>query len=324
MTAETAQIRTTLVTVARVRRSERISPAFVRVMLESDDFDELAPSTGFDARFKIIFPDSAGGLPPIPADHDAWYAAWQRLPARCRGPMRTYTIRDIVTEDGAVCLVVDFVVHEPSDDAGPACRWAMAAAPGDVVEVVVPHRQAAEHRISYGGVEFTPGGHRRVLIAGDETAVPAITRILADMDPGLSGDAFLEVPRHPDICDVAGPGGIGVHWLARAGRPYGRPLVDAVCRHLGLSGALPGPSAAATHDTDGVDIWETPVYSTEDDAIAARSDADHPEPAPLYSWIAGESWAVKTLRRMLVWQLRIPRADVAFMGYWRDGVAMKS
>ncbi len=33
---------------------------------------------------------------------------------------------------------------------------------------------------------------------------------------------------------------------------------------------------------------------------------------------------VKALRRSLVTELGLERAQVAFMGYWREGVAMKS
>jgi NADPH-dependent ferric siderophore reductase len=44
----------------------------------------------------------------------------------------------------------------------------------------------------------------------------------------------------------------------------------------------------------------------------------------LYAWIAGESWMVKALRRSLVTELGVDRRQVAFMGYWRDGVSMKS
>lgn len=46
--------------------------------------------------------------------------------------------------------------------------------------------------------------------------------------------------------------------------------------------------------------------------------ADH-----LYAWIAGESRMVTTLRRALVSEVGVHRAQVAFMGYWRRGVAMK-
>ena len=44
----------------------------------------------------------------------------------------------------------------------------------------------------------------------------------------------------------------------------------------------------------------------------------------LYAWIAGESKMVTGLRRALVKDLGIDRHQVAFMGYWRLGVAMRS
>ena len=44
----------------------------------------------------------------------------------------------------------------------------------------------------------------------------------------------------------------------------------------------------------------------------------------LYAWIAGESGVVTTLRRHLVKELGMDRRQVAFMGYWRRGVAMRS
>ena len=40
---------------------------------------------------------------------------------------------------------------------------------------------------------------------------------------------------------------------------------------------------------------------------------------PLSAWIAGESSAVRTLRRILVGDYDVPRSAVAFMGYWREG-----
>ena len=44
----------------------------------------------------------------------------------------------------------------------------------------------------------------------------------------------------------------------------------------------------------------------------------------LYAWIAGESGVVTGLRRVLVKDLGVDRRQVAFMGYWRRGVAMRS
>ncbi|NUP75157.1 MAG: siderophore-interacting protein, partial [Sinomonas sp.] len=42
---------------------------------------------------------------------------------------------------------------------------------------------------------------------------------------------------------------------------------------------------------------------------------------PFYAWIAGESGVVKELRRYLVRECGIDREQVAFMGYWKQGVA---
>ena len=72
------------------------------------------------------------------------------------------------------------------------------------------------------------------------------------------------------------------------------------------------------------DLWETPTYSSsgeevEADAVTVGHDLDG-----LYAWIAGESGVVTTLRRHLVKELGMDRRQVAFMGYWRRGVAMRS
>ena len=142
------------------------------------------------------------GVPKSRYASDDWYDAWLQTPDEVRSPMRTYTIRDVVRDGDDVRLVVDFVVHE--DDAaegghgvGPACRWALDAAPGDVIQVIAPHRLT-----EYGGTEFDPAERRHLLLIGDETAVPAISRILADLRPGYTVKAFVEVPTGDDILEI--------------------------------------------------------------------------------------------------------------------------
>ena len=51
------------------------------------------------------------------------------------------------------------------------------------------------------------------------------------------------------------------------------------------------------------------------------SGADRPD---TYVFLAGESAMVTRLRRALVKELGVDRRQVAFMGYWRRGVAMQS
>lgn len=309
-----------LIAEARVRRAERISPAFVRVTLESAAFDSLGIE-GFDTRLKVVFPGPTGELPGPADTPEDWYAAWREMPDATRSPMRTYTVRDVVEEAGDRLLVIDFVVHEGGVQ-GPACRWALAARPGDVVEVVAPHRGSRE----YGGTEFAPGDRRDLLLVADETALPALTRILTDVSPDVRGRAFVEVPTAEDVLALDTPPAINVTWLVRDGAEHGRRLAAAVRGFLGL--VIPDLSTLSTPSRSSVEveIWETPRFSSSGEDIAAGRP--HPPLRPdlreLYAWIAGESWLVQTLRRSLVSELGVPRAQVAFMGYWRQGVSMRA
>jgi NADPH-dependent ferric siderophore reductase len=312
--------RTVLITEARVGHIERISPAFVRVTLTSAAFSDLG-TEGFDTRFKMVFPGPTGELPRIPERPEDWYADWMAMPDETRSPMRTYTVRDVLEEDGVRVLVVDLVVHEDGVQ-GPACRWALAAQPGDVLQVIAPHRDTRE----YGGTEFAPGERRHLLLVADETALPALTRILADVTPDFTGHAFVEVPSTKDIPSLEVPRNIALNWLVRNEAEQGRRVVEEVRRFLGLDALDPTVLPSEVPSELDVEVWETPRYSSSGEDVEARHQ--HPTLGSdlnrLYAWIAGESWLVKALRRSLVTELNIDRAQVAFMGYWREGVSMKS
>ena len=73
-------------------------------------------------------------------------------------------------------------------------------------------------------------------------------------------------------------------------------------------------------------MWETPQYSASGEDLRPRLSAPSAgqDRADTYAWIAGESWMVKALRRSLVTELGLDRDQVAFMGYWREGVAMRA
>lgn len=306
---------TVLIAEARVHRAQRLSPAFVRVALESEAFVDLADAE-LDTRFKMIFPGPTGELPLIPEQPDEWYAQWMSTPDDTRSPMRTYTVRDVVEEDGKRLLVVDLVVHEEGPH-GPACAWALAARPGDVIQVIAPHRATD----SYGGVEFAPGEAKDLLVIGDETALPAVARILAEWEPGRRGRVFVEVPSADDVLELDQPDSVSVRWVVRDGTEQGRLLVETVRSHLGLAPLDPTVLPADVSSDLDVEVWETPRYSSSGEEIAPT---EAPSAADRYAWIAGESWLVKALRRSLVSELGLDRGAVAFMGYWRVGVAMRS
>lgn len=297
---------------------ERLSPAFVRVWLGGPEVADIGVDGPFlDQRFKLILPGPSGP-PRLEPDHpDGWYAAWCALPESERGHMRTYTVRGIEDVGGRVRLVVDVVVHEGAPERlGPGCRWASSAKVGDVVTVVAPRRGAP-----FGGIEYQPGRAGRVLLVGDETAAPAIASILESAPVGTSGCAYVEVPTSADVLDVRTPPGLRLVWLPRNGAAHGERALAAVRGLFGLpavgSGAT-GPVGLPVGDPGPVeDVWETPGYSTSGEPVV-EGEPDQ----GLYAWVAGESGLVRAARRVLVSEVGLPRRQVAFMGYWRHGVAM--
>ncbi|KAJ1684394.1 hypothetical protein LUZ63_020149 [Rhynchospora breviuscula] len=297
-----------------VRSTTRLSPTYVRLELGGPclaDFGVDGPT--YDQRVKLVVPGPTGRLPLIDGAAGSWYADWLALPSEERGHMRTYTVREVRGTGAGTRLVVDVAVHG-TPPTGPGAAWAAAAAPGDRCVLVGPRRG-----VPFGGIEFAPGDAESLLLVADETGVPAVAAILeqlAEEDPDARGTAFLEVPLHDDVQQLRAPVGVDVRWLVRDGREWGAEAVPAVRRHVGLAGwpGDPAPSGGAD------DVWETPSYSAAGEALPDRLPAH----LRCYAWIAGESGVVRTLRRALVGELGWERAQVAFMGYWREGVSMRS
>lgn len=295
--------------VATASEVKRVSPSFVRVTFSGADLTDFGtPGRVLDQRIKLVFPAPGASVPRLAASDD-WYSAWLALPDDERGAMRTYSIRELLVADGETRLVVDFVLHLAPGSTGPASRWADAATVGDELLVIGPRRGRKED----GGIEYAPGDARAILLAGDETAAPAIARILEDVDRDTQGVAFIEVPEDADILPISTPPGVEVRWLPRSGYAHGTRLIPAVLDHLGAA----APAVIADADTDDP-LWETPTFSSLGESVA--SGVNH---ADRYFWIAGESGVVTTLRRHLVKDLGVDRSQVAFMGYWRHGVAMR-
>lgn len=295
---------------AIVESVEELSPSFRRIIFSGRELNYLATDGPvYDQRIKLIFPAASGLLPTVPDGPD-WYRDWLALPDAERGTMRTYSIREITRENDITRLTVDFVLHFGPDGSGPASEWAATAELDEELLVVAPRRGA-----ELSGVEFAPGKAGEVVLLGDETAVPAIARILGDLRDGgstVEGSAYLEVPTTADQLDLEAPDSFQVHWLPREGAGLGERLAESLGWHC---------DAAAPEEIDpGTElVWETPGYSESGEELPAAA-----EPAAgTYYWIAGESSVIKQLRRFLVREKGVERAQVAFMGYWRQGVAMR-
>ncbi|MFC1433264.1 siderophore-interacting protein [Streptacidiphilus sp. N1-3] len=191
---------------AHVVRTERLTPGMTRVTFGGDDLAGFV-NGGRDQRIKLLFP-SEGQTEPILPDQDAnggWYRAWQRMPAAWRPVMRTYTVRAQRVEQGEVD--VDLALHAGAT-AGPASRGARAARPGDRVGIFGPAVPDA------GGVEFQlPADAGWVLLAGDETALPAIGAILESLPSGFPAEVFLRAADPADRQDLRTAAAARFHWL---------------------------------------------------------------------------------------------------------------
>ncbi len=305
-----------LVAQVEVVSVERISPTFLRFAFGGDalaDFGVDGPT--YDQRIKLILPDpGTGRLPAIVAEDPSWLGDWLAQAPEERVHMRTYTIRAVRGVGVETKIFVDIAVHGSGADSGPGSRWASTARVGEQIIMICPRRG-----MPFGGIEFAPPTLGDLLLVADETAVPAVCAVLEQLPEAARGIAFMEVPESGDMFDVRRPTGIEVTWLPRNGAPLGQRLQAAVIEHLGM--ATPSPETPV--DDVDPDLWETPTYSSSGESISPSrvvgGDFDG-----VYAWIAGESKVVTGLRRHLVSELGMDRSQVAFMGYWRRGVAMKS
>ncbi len=279
---------------ALVEDVARISPNFIRLTL-GGDLADFGPAPGVpvrDLRIKLMLPTDDGHRPVI-ADTDSWYEDWRAMPEEERGYMRTFSVRELRRDPDGTRLVVDVVRHLDEGASGPASRFAASARPGDGLTVIGPDRTDD----SEAGIEFQPRPGEAVALFADETAVPAACRILEDLPADATGSAFLEVPTEADRLPVDAPAGVGVTWLVRDGAEHGSLLAG---------------SAGATVTRD--DSPELPWIRAEE-----RRDGN----ADNFCWIAGEASMVTTLRRHLVATVGVDKSRVAFMGYWKIGVAMR-
>ncbi|WP_457964185.1 siderophore-interacting protein [Arthrobacter sp. D1-29] len=327
------------VTVSSV---QELSPNFRRVTFGGYSLRDFGVhGDTMDLRIKLMIPSLAedGTQLPLPVFEMAesgWYREWLAMDPAVRGSMRTYTVRQSRLDSVYPEIDVDFVMHfDDHGHGGPAAHWALNAKPGDAITMIGPNNRAA-HCVTaeiYSGIEWRPGMAQRVLLAGDETAIPAISAILENLPSYMSGHAFLEVPQAGDFLDIKTAADVQITWLARGAaigrsRPHGELLQQAVRQ------AIPVPGWVGIKESDGgagpepedvnvdVDIlWETPARM-ETAEIEATKNPDMPAGAmPFYAWIAGEAAVIKDMRRYLVRDVGIDRKQVAFMGYWRQGKA---
>lgn len=193
-----------------VNRVERLTPHLVRITLAGEALEGFV-SLGFDDHVKVFFPDPVTGVLTIPtagAEGPVW-------PEGARPTMRDYTPHHF--DPVARTLQIDFALHQPG---GPATEWAAQAQVGQTLGVGGPR-----------GSLIVPTGFDWHLLMGDDTALPAIARRLAELPAGARAEVFIEVDGPDDHLALPSAATLNVQWVHRSSAEAGAlPLLDALRR----------------------------------------------------------------------------------------------
>ncbi|QNG19202.1 siderophore-interacting protein [Rhodococcus triatomae] len=229
-----------------VLRSEQLSPHMVRVHFGDPGFDSFTPNAFTDAYVKLELPDQGQTY------------------------LRTYTIRSV--DPDAREIAIDFVVHGDQGVAGP---WAARARAGDTVTLRGP-----------GGAYAPDIAADWHLLAGDETAIPAISAAAEALPAEAVGYVVLEVAGPDDEIAVSTPAGVRVIWV-----------------HRGDSSDRVGDDRAG----DNAPLVE---------AVKALEWL----PGEPHVFIHGEAQAVMhNLRPYIRREKQVPAQRASISGYWRRG-----
>jgi len=152
-----------------------LTPHLHRVIFAGDDLSLMevpAPA----ASVRLLLPPAGTADLVLPV----WSGNEFLLPGGERPPIRTFTPRRVTPDAGEIDL--EIVLHS----SGVASDWARAASEGAPVALSGPGRGYA--------IDAEASGF---LLAGDESALPAISQLLEVLPPALPVQVHLEVA-HPD------------------------------------------------------------------------------------------------------------------------------
>lgn len=242
----------------RVVNATNVTPRMRRVRLKGQDLARFAVG-GMHVR--LLFPPKPGVVPSWPVMGEDGRPVWPK--GEDRPVMRIYTIREIDVERGEI--EIDFVLHE--GDVTPGSTWARQACPGDLVGVLGP-----------GGGELPEADW--YLFAGDETALPAISRILAELPAECKATVLIEVADASEEQPLHSAASLDIRWMHRNGAPAGSTsLIEDAVREIAM------PSSDGRR----------------------------------FIWAGCEQKSCRCLKKLLRKEWQIPTSEHQVVAYWRAG-----
>lgn len=194
----------------RVQGIEDPTPRMRRIVLGGPDLEGLTIEEPA-ASVRLLLPREAGAELEMPTwtGNQFEYADGERAPIRTFTPLRHDPVADTLT--------IDVVAHA----AGAASDWAAAASIGDEVALSGPGRG---HEIDTSATAY--------LLAGDETALPAIGQLLEAMPDAMSVRVLVEITHADARSEMPTGSGTEVEWLE--GSPDDEPGTALIAAIIGL------------------------------------------------------------------------------------------
>lgn len=197
----------------RVVGTQWVTPGMIRITLGGGDLHDY-PSTGIgDEYVRVHFPLPDGSLPhPQILEDGAWKYAADQYP-----PVAPYTIRrhDPVTGE----IDIDFVIH----GHGSATEWARSAQAGDEIAIGLPR-----------GLYEPPRNADRMVFVTDATGLPALGRLLEQLDPASSATCLVEVAEESHRQELVSPANLHVQWIAGRGNGIAPSAMTQMLRTIEL------------------------------------------------------------------------------------------
>lgn len=180
---------------AVVISTSEVTPRMVRVTLAPED---MTPFMSGDIHVRLLVPQTK--RPPV----------WPKLRAdgRIDWPkgedkllVRVYTIRSVDAGKGQITL--DIFQHPAEGISTPGADFARDALQGTRIGIMGP---------GGGGLPQTD----QILFAGDESALPAIARMIEEASPETEIKAIIEVEDKAEEQPISSKARISIEWLHRA------------------------------------------------------------------------------------------------------------
>jgi NADPH-dependent ferric siderophore reductase len=202
-----------------VVRVTDLTPGMRRITLGGEQLGEFTSangfrqpafdSSGFDDHIRLVFRYPGHAAPVLPVQKEKGV----ELPRHPKPLSKIYTVRRWDRDAGE--LDVDFVKH----GIGVGTTWAYRTQPGDRIHFYGP---SASHGLVQGA--------DWLLVAGDETAIPAIARLLEELPDDTRAKVFIEVAEDSHRLELPSRSQVEISWLVRDGAEAGTTtlLRDAV------------------------------------------------------------------------------------------------